>query len=70
MFCNCYTAGDGAIFYLPVNTVFLETDSTYKQNAAKFGNIYCAGCTATMTRPVFKDNWAQDGSIMYMLDGA
>jgi hypothetical protein len=49
---------------------FTETGSTFKQNAAFKGTIFCQGCTATFTGSTFKDNIAQDGSVINMVNDA
>lgn len=67
---NCYTAISGAVFYLPPNTVFTDVKSTFKQNAAFKGAIYCQSCDSTFTGSIFKDNIAYDGSIIYLLNDA
>jgi hypothetical protein len=50
--------------------VFTDNGSTFKQNAAFKGTIFCQGCTATFTGSIFKDNIAQDGSVINMLNDA
>ena len=67
---NCFTAGSGALFYLPTDLTFEDTGSTFKQTAALQGAIYCSGCSATFENSVFKDTYAGYGSIIYMMNDA
>lgn len=65
----CYTASEGAVFYLPSGMSLSDTSSTFKQNAGyNSGQVYCDTCTATFTYTTFKDTLAKYGSIIYMKD--
>jgi len=70
---RCYVASDGAIYYLPENSILVDTDSSFAETAGELGGvIFCDSCTATFQGPntYFEDNNAIDGGIAYMKNQA